>query len=763
MQNRSEIFDSSHAAAPAGDAPWASLPGADASLPARIRQTTVAGVCAIVEKGVGRVGEDLAELAVRTFQYDRQRALGAGASLLSEHGKGLPARFAQAYAQAYDRSLAGEGVLQAPARPSSVDELSLVGDEDMSDQVQISRLVHRTRGAVDADELLGARARFGAMLGRDWFDDGDHPLAPEVIYGALNAVLDACTDRDDGRLAVLEGFERYLSANLGGVYVEINRILRENGVLPKIKRRVALTGQGAPRRGAAPAGPAESAAAGEPDEDVAPAETFELPPPGPDRDAVLAILARRVAEGTIDARRSAVRMLRSQSDLIGQGESLAVDESLIEVLSHLQARAASEEAGPISGAQLKSLALGEGRNGAALDQLTVEIVSLIFDYLYHDPRLPDSVKQQLLRLQVVAVKAALLDRSFFASKTHPMRRLIDRATEIGCDPDTDAQAGSQFVLGLGGIVDDVLSGFERDLSVFDEAGERLAALEQAEVERREARLRDFTAEAEQAEAGRLAHDEASRGLGAMINDLTPSFLREFLLERWVRVVAAARLQGPPGEAAREAAMRQADTLLWSVEPKKAAEIPEMAAQLPSLVRELMTGMDRVGEPREQLDAFFDELMRWHTRLITQAKSERRSGQGPDTSVRSRLQDRAVPPPPPPAPARDEHELLAALQRGQLVEVRQKNKAPLRVKIAWISPGRSLFALSRFPDFARSLSREQMLASLQSGRLAVVTAEGTVERAIRAVESTGESFPQTTIIADYDTATLMAETGIQVPV
>ncbi|MEZ5650077.1 MAG: DUF1631 family protein [Burkholderiaceae bacterium] len=754
MQNASDIAATSSVASHAATGP---SPVAGGSLPLRVRRVTIARVVEIIEQASAKVGEDLNELAGRTFQADRQRALFAGASLLNDGAREIVRAFEQAYADRYDNCLGGRAGKAVDAAVSETEsgELSLVDDGAITDSVQISRLVHRTRGRIDSDELLGARARFGAMLNRDWFDDAQHPLAPEQIFDVLNAQLASFSSTNDTRLILLEGYEPYLSANLPAVYGEINALLRDNGVLPKIKRRVAVSGPSG-RRAAAPGDDPHATEA----QTDAEAETFHLPPPGPDREAVLSILARRLSEGTVEARRSAVRMLREATvteDL--DDTTLRVDDDLIDRLSRLQSDAGESVQGSMPSQRLRSLTGTDTEAGSALDRMTVEIVSLIFDFLYHDPRIPEAVKHQLLRLQVVAVKAALLDRSFFASKAHPMRQFIDRATEISCDPDTDAGSESAFVAGLGGIVDDILAQFDRDLDVFTQAAERLEALGEREQERRDEQLRDFTEQAERAESERLAHDEGRRELAALINDLTPGFVREFLLERWSRVLAAARLQGPPGEPGRDAAMAQASSLIWSIEPKRAADIPRMAALLPSLVRELMTGLDKIGESRDAVDGFFNELMSWHTRAINQAKIEKRApAEKTDAAFEGARPMREVPP-PRSMPADDGDELLDGLQRGQLIEVRQKNKAPIRVKLAWVSPARTLFALSRQPDFARSLTRVQMSASLRSGRLVVVEREGAVERAMRKFESTGEAFPDTAFGSD----TLVMETGIHVPV
>jgi hypothetical protein len=63
----------------------------------------------------------------------------------------------------------------------------------------------------------------------------------------------------------------------------------------------------------------------------------------------------------------------------------------------------------------------------------------------------------LLRLQVVAVKAALIDRSFFARRQHPMRRLLDRITELASDPDADLTPSGPMLRGIEGVIDQVLS------------------------------------------------------------------------------------------------------------------------------------------------------------------------------------------------------------------------------------------------------------------------------------------------------------------
>jgi len=140
----------------------------------------------------------------------------------------------------------------------------------------------------------------------------------------------------------------------------------------------------------------------------------------------------RAALGTPAARGDAARML-SDPGMFGMADLPvdAVKPPLLASLTQVQRQAGGESdaRGALMVMELLPLLLQKVKEeGTPLDQMTVELVSVVFDYIYADRSLAEPVKHQLLRLQVVAVKAALLDRSFFARRQHPMRQLIDRIT-----------------------------------------------------------------------------------------------------------------------------------------------------------------------------------------------------------------------------------------------------------------------------------------------------------------------------------------------
>jgi len=465
-------------------------------------------------------------------------------------------------------------------------------------------------------------------------------------------------------------------------------------------------------------------------------------------DETVELLARRIAAGDSGARAPAARLLSDPQQFgVADLPMPTVEPPLLDALSGVQVDAGGEIRMP--GQVFAELGQHARSKGSPLDQLTVEIVSLVFDYIYNDRRLDDAVKQQLLRLQVVAVKAALLDRSFFARRQHPMRRLIDAITDLATDPDSEVAAGSPLVEGLAELVDWVLANFETDLAVFEEAQRRLEVLAMSESERRVARLQEITRQAEHEEALARAQDEAREAVASRLDESTPDFVREFLYRWWAEVMAFALVDGNDPQVEYKRVLRLAEHLLWSVAPKGPEEIARLASMLPRLINGLLKGLQLVGPPDEEREAFFNELLAWHTQAIAEAKkageAARNRGRSnvrlhEDGSVEFRHAGGVVIPRPEPVVV--ERSVVDELERGCLLDIDEGDQT-LRVKLAWVSPSRKLFALSRYPDFARSLTREEFAALFEQRRVRVATEHSPLDRAIESVvEETQEQAAET---------------------
>jgi len=206
-----------------------------------------------------------------------------------------------------------------------------------------------------------------------------------------------------------------VSANLNQVYNSVNERLKANRILPKIRPQVTLQpgqkrpGQadGAPDTVTGPGAGAHGHGAGH-GAAHGPAGALNGASGEHFVQEVQSILSQ-LSQGAPNARASATRML-SDPDIFAVADLPfpVVEPPLLDALSSVQVSSAASPGLPAD--LLAELAERTHEKGSPLDQLTVEIVSMVFDYIYADKRLADVIKQQLLRLQVVAIKAALIDR-----------------------------------------------------------------------------------------------------------------------------------------------------------------------------------------------------------------------------------------------------------------------------------------------------------------------------------------------------------------
>lgn len=734
------------------------------------RDVVLSHLTRFIGEALDRLSVELTITAMKEAGRETQQALLDALSLVRVHRNDIEYGFRQSVAEIFERRLFNDASAE-PAKEPDSGELSLVSDEEVETRIALERLVRRSRGRLDPDEVLGIRARLAALLDREWFDEDDHPVSPEIVFQALQRSLDDLSPAVEVRSALLQAFEPHVTASLNDVYMTVNERLRSQRVLPRIRPPAVAPVPESARGGAAtaaPAGKAGDAGAMSALQQGMPSaggdamfghgsRGFAADPMSPLQGAVgldaagdpFDELMRRIAAGQPSARQSAARVL-ADPGTFGMADlpMPVVEAPLIQALHTMQSAPAPARGAPGDGQALAAQLLDEARSkGSSLDQLTVEIVSLVFDYIYNDRRLPDVVKQQLLRLQVVAVKAALIDRSFFARRQHPMRRLIDRISDLATDPDADIDDDSTLAAGIAEIVDWILVNFDDDLATFEDAMKRIDHLSHAEAERRATRLAELTRAAERLDALGVAEEEASTEIALRIDAVTPAFVREFLYHTWTRVLAHARVDGECGGADWAGSLHTAELLIWSVAPKVPEDIARLASLLPRMIGAVVKGLQGVGLEQSLRERFLNELLQWHTRAIQDAKlNTTRTVPGTPGGGGVRMSEDGTPrfEAPKPGEARPgvrlpshasrmlENASVDSLERGTMLSIDEDDGTNSTFRLAWISPTRKLYVLTRFPDVGRSYSRNELITLFASGRARQVEAHRAVDLAIDAI-------------------------------
>jgi len=253
------------------------------------------------------------------------------------------------------------------------------------------------------------------------------------------------------------------------------------------------------------------------------------------------------------------------------------------------------------------------KSSRTVDKLTIEIVGLMFDHVLQDPQVPAEIKTLLSRLQFPVLKAALLDADFFASNSHPARRLIDRIANAASGWEPYGDENERFRVEIERIVKEVLQKFDKDVAVFEKLlGEFDAFL--SEIGPRDsdpvARAKRALEEAEKREI--LVINTTIQVRRAFEKVELDPVLRDFLIGPWVQVLVEATMRDgtTPGFSKR---FREAiHDVVWSVQPKANNEDRRrLTVLIPNLIRVLRDGMALTRTPEHDQQTFLKHLMQAH--------------------------------------------------------------------------------------------------------------------------------------------------------
>jgi hypothetical protein len=675
-----------------------------------------------------RLEDDLFELAEKAPDREAQNTYLDARTKAREKRPAMEAAFRSHFVEFFNRKVGGAPAATAD-KPA---ELALVGDEDLEESIAV-RNMSRKLGAACESELFALSQRMGFLLERSELDDDANPLSPSTVCDALKDACDQIGATFKVRLALLRQLEHYAVAELQSLYHDVNAHLVERRILPEV--RVAV------RR--SPASPQRPSGA-----QPAPAANAPASATKPTPDDLFGTLAQLLGAAMPGAAGAAGQ------GAAGLAAAAAVPASFVSELTRMHREHADSGSAtldvPVN--VVKGIrSAPQSASLATVDAMTIDIVAMLFDYIFEDRHIPTSVKAWLGRLQIPTLKAALLDKNFFSSKSHPARRLIDRLAECAIGLDEANAGGSGCIALVESVVGAILSEFETDLAVFEAQLARVEAFieerkhAEAELVERSARLVE---ERERMEIARsLAEGEVARRLDA--SPWIPAVVRGMLEETWVSALAAARCAEGDGSPEWQGLIATMDDLVWSVEPKAQPEDRKrLVALLPAMLKRLGDGMRLGAIADDARDAFLGALVDCHA-----------------AAVKSGLRGvAAVPEPPPLRPADDPaiaRELVPAgdirveeirlraqrgrgqarnvftrtgiwtnLQRGTWVEFAGAGGA-VRARLTWISPNKGVYLFTNplSSSAAVSISPEALAEQMRLGEARVLDDAPLTDRAV----------------------------------
>ena len=523
--------------------------------------------------------------AVQTLYFDSMR-------LVRIQRRAIETAFAEAVAEAFHRlQLAGTSVEDSGLLEAfSLENAGLVADTDLEEDLAVSGIAGKVKTRC-GEQLRAIELRLADLLPSLEIDDENNPFGPVCLAEAFRTALGNLEADIRIKLILYKLFDKHVAAHLEDLYAELNHRFAEAGVLPTLPRPAV-------KRSSTPAASAP--------------EGLLATDPGGDGETLLATLhqllaARAGAPAGTPAAAGGVAASAVAAGALGALDGLQAADLALDI-------SGTAGTGPQAlGSQVKAVLLKQVRaaTGDPLAQLnpldadTIDLVSMLFDFILDDRNLPAAVKALVARLQIPLIKAAMLERQLFANKSHPARRLLNTLAEagLGLGGEETVETTPQYRL-MARAVERVLQEFTDDTALFGQVLEELErGLADAEAEAAAAGEAAL-AQRRQREAARLAHSWIAEALRERLHGRTlPRVVVDLVTGPWKEVLVDSFVEHGQDSRQFKEQLRFVDILAWSVEPKHSAmERQKLAGVILQLLETFRAGLRGVGVDEETIEA-----------------------------------------------------------------------------------------------------------------------------------------------------------------
>lgn len=683
----------------------------------------------------GQLQEDLAAKGDVAVERDQRNFYYGSRELLRESLVRVEGVVAAHWLRLSEMSASAAGGKSGLTAATSLDELELVDLGDMDEQIAVKTFAGRLHDACE-EGLFAASRRLAHLSG---LDELRVPIE-SMVSDALDSAAKECALPGPLRIEILDGAGRRVADLLGPVIHDLNAFLVGRRVLPTLRRTYSK----------APADKARAA-----DSSAATVDAGD----------VFAALQKLVGVTSTLAQGSGAPSLGGgvpggggmpggggSGGTMSQLDMAAAMQHVMTSLDSLQHSVPVAVGIPTSSIlrEFRESSVGQGLDH--LDAVTVDIVATLFDFIFDDPAVGDPIKAVVGRLQIPVLKVAMLDKTFFSSKSHPARRLLDSISRAAsrCGP----QAGHDDPLyaHISTLVERLQSEFKQDAGLFDVlCGELNEFLEQQEhdADDRAAKAAPLVVERERKE---LAAVTADAVLVSWLSSPLPAAVSDMLTHEWRALLARRYIEDD--QEGWELAIQTAGDLVASVEATSdAASRKELAAKLPTLVKRIHDGLDQLNVAMDRRVALLDSLFTLHAAVLRGAApvvTEAVQAQAqplfePELVSESvELEDHAIFESlslvgadnlPVPEDDSDNQHRVDELQRGDWVEFPGES-GPVRYRLSWVSPERGimLFTNPHSPK-ALSVAPAALARQLERGEASIIPVEPIFERAVtRALET-----------------------------
>lgn len=598
------------------------------------RDIALKRITEVLSKTFDTIEDELFEMAEKSIDRTAQNLyLDARAQAREKRGA-IAVAFKKQFLSFFEKKMNGDDgeSKKAAAGGFNMLELSLVGDDDLEEKLAVEAIAKRLTNNCD-DELRAVSQRLGFLMLEPELKDEANPISPDTIVKALQVACEQMTAGYQAKLTVMRMVEAGMAKEMLGVYRDINTHLVSRHVLPQIRPTYHR-----PQASGSRTTPSNNNATNPVGTGTAPAGT--TPQTANDLFATLQQLIAGAAvtnPSPVNAGTGLFGATPSANSGTAQDMGSITSTGLISALTDIQhqlmaGRAETAQFAAMLNLQnfvpgetptaslnflreIKQQAVATGSN--QVDAMTIDIIAMLFDYVFEDKAIPDSVKALLAKLQIPVLKVAIMDKSFFSLKTHPARRLLDVLAEASICFAGQASKEDPLYQQIETVVSRIHDEFTTDVTLF---ADMLAEFEAFMV------ARESVSEDRAEQSARALHESEKREMARMIAiDETDRRANETKLP----VAVSAMLRGPWARVLERVYIRDggrtenfaefleaADDLIWSVTPKADQEQRKrLVMMLPTLLKRLREGMEIAAVEQQERERFFAALVDCHAAAV----------------------------------------------------------------------------------------------------------------------------------------------------
>ncbi|WP_367025506.1 DUF1631 domain-containing protein [Methylococcus sp. ANG] len=564
---------------------------------------------AIFEAGFGRLLQDLfAQIDDELFELSDKADSGASQALyfdaMRQVRREKPSMLACCLREVLDAEERFWNPAENPSAPPQAVApgdpadrgLTLLENDALEIELAVTNAAQKTN-LLFQDTLGQLELRLAALKGHQTGSLPAHPFTPEALCHAFTASLAGLPVDIRATLLILKLFDRHVLCKMGTTYRHMNDLLAEHGVLPDASLALKAKTSAMPPNQDPP-----GSRSSEDDNEDRLNDLLHL----------LSLWKRRTGTAA------------SQSNAQAGGKHFDAGE-VVNALSLLQQNTcalASDEYDP--GAQIpllkqslvdqlaRFLPDGERRRLGQFEEDVIDMVSMIFDFILEDRNLPDPVKALIARLQIPVVKVAIIERSFLAKKTHPLRLLLNALAQAGVGLNSGDRKDQVVLKKIEEVVYRILTEFDEDTRLFAVLLEDFSAFVEREC-------KGVTAMEERTRQAAVSQERLALAKRAAAVEITarverrplPPALVSLLLNAWKDVLVIAYLRREQEPADWDDAISIMDRLIaWAGAHDAMVQQADAGADEPEIIRSVRDRLENIAFDPVQMHAFLNDVELW---------------------------------------------------------------------------------------------------------------------------------------------------------